>query len=91
VEGNDAGVADQVLDIGLFEPAFGFAGFQLEFGDRLDGVAGDQEFGIGGVELVGGVFGAGEGAVGFAVETGTNGGDGAGEQGVVRGVGGREG
>jgi hypothetical protein len=84
-------MADQVLYVGLFEPAFGLGGFQFEFLDGLDGIAGDEDFGVGGVEFVRGVLGAGEGAVGFVVETGTDGGDGAGEQCVVRGVAGREG
>jgi hypothetical protein len=84
-------MADQVLYVGLFEPAFGFGLFKFEFLNGLDGVAGDEDFGVGRVEFVGGVFGAGEGAVGFVVETGTDGGDGARQQYVVRGIGGREG
>ena len=44
-----------------------------------------------GVELFSGVFGAGEGAVGFFVEAGGEGLDGGGEDGVVGGVGGEDG
>jgi hypothetical protein len=47
-------MADQVLDVGLFEPAYGLGGFQLETGDGLDGVAGDEDFGVGGRERRGG-------------------------------------
>jgi hypothetical protein len=78
-EGNDAGMAGQVIYVGLFEPAFGFAAFNFEFLDGLDGVAGDEDLGVGGVEFVGGVFGAGEGAVCFPVEAGTYGHDSGGE------------
>jgi hypothetical protein len=91
VERNDAAGADEEGDVGLFEPAFGFGLFEFEFLDGLDGVAGDEEFGVVWIKLVGGVYGAGEGAICFAVETGTYGGDGGGEEDVVRSVGGWEG
>jgi hypothetical protein len=51
------------------------------------GVAGNEDFGVGGVELVGGVFGAGEGAVALVVEAGADGFDRAREDSVVRGFG----
>ena len=65
VEGNgqrdDALATDQILDAGLLGPAVGFVGFEFEFGDGFDGVTGWEDFGVGGVELVGGGGGAGEG------------------------------
>ena len=63
----------------MFDPAFGFGGFDLEFGDRFDGVSGDGDFGVVGVEFERGVNGAGESAVGFGVEAGGEGEEGAGE------------
>ena len=74
------------MDAGLLGPAVGFVGFEFEFGDRLDGVTAGQDFGVGGIELVGG-GGAGEGAVGFFIEAGGNGFDGVGEEVVVIGDG----
>ena len=68
-------------------PAFRLGGFGFPFGDGFDGVAAWGEFGVGGVELVGEIFGAGEGAVGFFVEAGADGFDGGGEDGVGGGVG----
>jgi hypothetical protein len=91
VERNDAAGADEEGDVGLLEPAFGFGLFEFEFLDGLDGVAGDEEFGVVWIEFVGGVYGAGEGAICFAVETSGHSADGAGEKHVVRGVGGGEG
>ncbi len=82
-----AGAADQELDVGLFEPAFGFAGLEFEAGDGFDGVAGGQDFGVLGIEFLGKVHGAGEGAAGFFVETGTDGFDGVGQEGIKRQVG----
>lgn len=76
-----------MLGAWLLLPAIGFIGFQLEFSDRFDGVAGGEDFGVGGVEFLGEVFGAGEGAAGFFVEAGRDGANGAGEEGVVGGVG----
>jgi len=67
----------------LFEPGGGFVGFEFEFGDGLDGVAGWDDFGVLGRELERGVDSAGQGAVCFFIETGTDGFDGVGEQGVV--------
>ena len=69
----------------------GFDEFEFEFGDGFDGVTGDDDFGVVGGEFVGGVFGAGEGAVGFVVEAGGDGFDGGVEEGVVLGVLGGEG
>ena len=69
-ESDDAAAADEVVDAGLFDPAFGFGGFEFELGDGFDGVTWRTDFGVGGIELEGGVDGAGEGAVGFLVETG---------------------
>ena len=86
-EGNDAASADEVLDAGLLEPAFGFGEFEFKFGDGFDGVAGEENFGVAGLELLGGGGGAGEGAVTFVVEADGDGLDGAGEEGVVRRVG----
>jgi hypothetical protein len=51
-----------------------------EFRDGFDGVTGWDDFGFAGVEFVGGVRGAGEGAVGFAIEAGREGGEGGGEK-----------
>jgi hypothetical protein len=85
VERDDAGAADEELDIGLLKPAFGFGGFEFEFGDGFDGVAGGEDFGAVAVELLGEVHGAGEGAVGFSVEAGGDGFDRVGEEGVVLG------
>jgi len=79
-KGDDGGTADEVIDVGLFDPAFGFGGFGFEFGDGFDGVAGRDDFGFGGVEFECGIGGACEGAIGFAIETGGDGGEGAGEQ-----------
>jgi len=56
--------ADQILHAGLLGPAVGFVGFEFEFGAGFNGVTGRQDFGVGGIELVGGGGGAGEGAVG---------------------------
>ena len=36
----------------MFDPAVGFAFFEFEFGDGFDGVTGDRDFEIGGVEFV---------------------------------------
>src|SRR5207248_892977 len=83
IEGDDAVAADEVVDVGLLEPAFGFGGFEFEFGDGFDGVAGDGDFGVVRGEFVSGVFGAGEGAVALLIEGGTDGADGVGEEGVV--------
>ena len=52
----------------MFDPAFGFGGFEFEFGDGFDGVTRGKDFGFVGVEFVGDVFGAGEGTVGFLIE-----------------------
>ena len=60
----------------MFDPAFGFGGFEFEFGDGFNGVTGRKDFGFVGVEFECDVFGAGEGAVGFFVETGRDGVDG---------------
>src|SRR5439155_25984016 len=67
-ERDDAAVADDVLDIGLFDPAIGFAGFQLEFGYGFDGVDGRDDLGVFGGELVCSRYGAGEGAIALFVE-----------------------
>ena len=80
-------MADEVVGGRLFYPACGLGGLGFEFGDGFDGVAGDHELSVGGAEFVGGVFRAGQGAVGFFVEAGADGFDGAGEEGVVGGVG----
>jgi hypothetical protein len=53
------------LDAGLFEPAFGFGGFEFEFGDGFDRVTGGDYLGVV-AEFEGSVDGAGEGAVEFA-------------------------
>ena len=82
-EGNDAGVADEVVDAGLFDPALDFGGFEFEFGDRLQGEAGEDEFGFVGGELLAGADRSGEGAVCDVVEAGADGFDCAGEEGVV--------
>ena len=37
----------------MFEPAFGFGGFELEFGDGLDGIATGEDGEVFGVELLG--------------------------------------
>ena len=64
-EADCAGLADGIVDAGLFEPAFGFGGFEFEPGDGLDGVAAGEDGEVFGVKvLVDGVC-AGEGAVGF--------------------------
>ena len=57
----------------------------LEFGDGFDRVTGRQDFGVVGVELVGGGGGASEGAVALFVETIGNYFDGVGEETVVVG------
>ena len=83
-----AGFADQEIRGGLvFLPAGGFGGFGFEFGDRFDGVADGEDFGVGGVEFLGEVFGAGEGAVGFFVEASGDGFKEGGQDLVVGGVG----
>jgi hypothetical protein len=82
-EGDDAGLADEVIGGGLFEPAFAFGGFEFEFGDGFDGVAGGQDFGYVGVELLLEVNRAGKGAAGFLVEARGNGFDGAKQERVV--------
>ena len=69
-KGNNTLAADQILDAGLLGPAIGFVGFEFEFGDGFNGITAWQDFGVGGIELVGGGGGAGEGAVGFFVEAG---------------------
>jgi hypothetical protein len=79
--------ANEKLDSGLLEPAFGLAGLELELGDRFDGVAGNGDVAVPGGKLEGGVDGAGEGAAGFEIEPGADGLDGAGEEGVVLDVG----
>ena len=73
------------MDPGLLGPAVGFVGFEFESGDGFDGVTDWQDFGVGGIKLVSDGGGAGEGAVGFLVEAGGNGFDGAGEEIVVIG------
>src|ERR1041384_7622716 len=80
-------MADEVIGGGVLDPAFGLGCLGLELRDGFYGVARDGEFGVVGVEFVGGVFSPGEGAVGFFVEAGTHRLDGAGEEGVVCGVG----
>ena len=73
------------MHAGLLGPAVGFVGFEFEFGDGFNRITGWEDFGVGGVELVGGGGRAGEGAVGFFVEAGRNGFDGVGEEIVVIG------
>jgi hypothetical protein len=85
-QGNDALAADQILDAGLLRTV-GFVGFEFEFGDGFNGITAGQDFGVSGIELVGGRGGAGERAVGFFVEAGGNGFDGVGEEVVVIGDG----
>ncbi len=77
--------ADQILHAGLFGPAVGFVGLEFEFGDGFDRVTGWEDFGVGGVKLVGGGGGAGESAVGFFVEASGDGFDGVGEEIIVIG------
>jgi hypothetical protein len=57
-----------------FLPAGGFGGFGFEFGDGFDGVATGKDVSVQEIEFLSGVFGAGEGAVGFVVEAGGDGG-----------------
>src|SRR5262245_49144230 len=78
--GDDATFADEMVDVWDFDPAFGFGGFGFEFGGGFDRVTGDGDFGVGGIEFEGGVFGAGKGAVGFLVEASGDGFDGGGEE-----------
>ena len=56
--------AEQIFDSGLLGPAVGFVGFEFEFCDGFDGIAGGRNFRFIHIELVGGGGGAGEGAVG---------------------------
>ena len=67
------------MHAGLLGPAVGFVEFEFEFGDEFNGITAWQDFGVGGVEFVGGGGGAGEGAVGFFIEASGNGFDGVGE------------
>ncbi len=74
-----------------FLPAGGFGGLGLEPGYGFDWVAGRDDLGGVGVEFVSSVFGAGEGAIGFFIEAGGDGFDGAGEELVVLRVAGQNG
>ena len=67
----------------MFDPAFGFAGFEFEFGDGFDGVNGREDFGVGGMEFVGDVCGASQGAAGVFVESRGEGGESSGQEVVV--------
>ncbi len=78
-EGNDAGAADEVFDVGLLDPAVGFVLLEFELGDGLDGVARYEDLGVGGIELERGVFGPGQCAIGFFGETGRDSLDGVGQ------------
>ena len=69
----------------MFDPAVGFVFFEFEFGDGFDWVTGDGDFEIGGVEFVECAGCSGEGAVAFVVETGADGSEGVGEDGIVVG------
>ena len=80
-----AGFSDEVIDVCLLGPAVGFVFFEFEFGDGFDRVIRNGDFDIGVVELVKCADCAGEGAVAFVVETGADGGEGVGEDGIVVG------
>jgi len=56
----------------LFNPAFGFGGFEFESCNHLQGEAGRDDFGFVAREFLGGVHGSGEGAVGEFVEAGAD-------------------
>ena len=87
MQGDDAGFADEVLHVGLFDPAVGFVFFEFEFGDGFDGVTGRKNFDISGVEFMRGADCAGEGAVAFIVETDADSRESVREDGIVGGYG----
>ena len=66
---NDAGAADEEVDVGLEDPAIGFVFLQVKGRDGFDGETRDEDFsGVGG-ELFSDADGTFERAVGFAFET----------------------
>ena len=86
-EGDDALAAEQILHAGLLGPAVGFVGFELELRHSFYWVAGRQDFGVLGVELVSCRGAAREGPVALFVEASGDGFDGAGQEIVVVGDG----
>ena len=81
-EREDAVIADEEVYAGLFDPAFGFGGFELESSEGFEWITREADFGVRVAEFLSDVDGACQGAICFFVEPKGDGVDGVGQDGV---------